>query len=540
MDDNTAQSASTKQQGFLLIGAVILIVFVSLIAATIAYFSLARSSSFMGFNDQSRALNVAHTGLEKTKLLMSNPPSGVEPLACGAINGHSDLTDTHILGGQFTVTSNDETPISSASGTSISGKLKKTDTTIAVNNGSAFPLSGQLMIEHEKVNYDGKSGNDLLNADRGADGTMAVEHKNDTPIDILTCHIHSQGQYPANNSRSQLTVNLKSSSSDAWLVGDTSGGDPLIAQWNGSSWTEHSSDFASDDELNNISKISYNDLWAMGQDSTAAAIFHWDGDSWTQTSDGPSDDFMVNDIACPRHKTCFSAGDFAGTVQLHRFQSSSWNNASVDSSVPDVDYLSITCPLDPDNSNKEECWSVGPAHDNSGQDQLTMIRNDGNGWALNNEDSTNNPIDGSETLHSVDCGKLNNCTAVGDSGIIVHWDGSSWSKNSTASNITSNTLNAVICLHNGACWAAGNSGTVLHHPSGGSWSQQTSNTSNDLVDIDCSSTQSCWAVGDNTTTIHFYNSSWHDESNSLPSSASLKGVIDLSGSSNHFWNWELS
>lgn len=528
-----------SQQGFLLISVVILIVLIGLIAAVMAYFSLSKASSFRALDDNTRAFNIAQTGLEKTKMLMANAPSGVTPVTCGAINGHSDLTDIHILDGQFTVTSNDEEPISSSSGTDLNGKLKKDDTTISVNNGAAFSPSGQIMVEHEKIQYDGKSGDDLLNATRGVDGTQAVAHKNNTPVTMLTCHIHSEGQYPASNPRSQVTLNLKSSSSNAWLVGNTSGSEPLVAQWSGSGWTEHSSDFASDDELQGIAKLAHNDIWAMGQDSTAAAIFHWDGDSWTQRSDGPDDDFRVNDIACPRHNTCFSVGNFASTIQLHRFQSSNWNDASADSDVPDVDYLSITCPIDPSNVNKEECWSVGPAHDNSGQDQLTMIHYSNNGWDLNNETQTNNPIDGSETLHGVSCGTLDQCIAVGDSGIIVSWDGNGWSKNDTASGITSNTLNDVVCLASGDCWAAGDAGTILHKPSSGSWSQQTSNTSNDLLAIDCSSNKSCWAVGDNSTTDHFYNSSWHLESNSLPT-ATLTGVVDLSGSSNYFWDWEES
>lgn len=539
MTTNWVRKTNHDQQGFLLISAIVMIILVGLIAGTIAHYSSSKGSSFLAFSDYNHAINKAQTGLEKTKLLMANPPSGTTPVTCGSIDGHSDLTDITIFGGQFSVTSNDENNISGSSGTDLNGKLKKSATTIAVNNGAAFPPSGQIMIEHEKIQYEDKSGDDLLNADRGIDGTQAAEHKNNTPVTMLTCNIHSEGQYPATNPRSHVTITLKSSISNAWVVGDTSGNEPLIAQWSGSSWIEHSSDLASDDELQGIAKVSHNNLWAGGQDSTAAAIFHWDGDNWNQRSDGPGDDFMVNDVACPRHKTCFSVGNFAGTVQLHRFQSSNWNDANVDSDVPDVNYLSITCPIDPDNANTEDCWAVGPAHDNSGQDQLSMIHYSGNSWSLDNENSSNNPIDGSETLHGISCGTIDQCIAVGDSGIILSWDGSSWAKNSTASSITSNTLNAVKCLPSGDCWAAGNAGTILHLPSGGSWSQETSNTSNDLLAIDCSSDKSCWAVGDSSTTDHYYNSSWHIESNSLPT-ATLRGVADLSGSANYFWGWELS
>lgn len=535
----TTKRQQSNQQGSLLISAIILLIFIGFVTATIAYFSFSHRQSFTAFNDAQKAFNVAQTGLEKTKLLTANPPSGYTPITCGSINGQSDLTNIHILGGQFTVTSNNIKPLGGTGGVDLDGKLQKDDTTISVNNGSVFPDAGQIMIEHEKIQYKGKSGDDLLNATRGIEGTQAVDHKNNSPVTMLTCDIHVEGQYPASDWRSQRTINIKSSTANTWLVGETDGGDPLIAQWQGGSWTQHSSDFASDDDLQGIAKVAHNDLWAMGQDNSAAAIFYWDGSSWTQRSDGPSDDFQVNDIACPRHHTCFSVGNFAGTVQLHRFQSSNWNNASTDSDVPGVDYLSITCPINPNNVNKENCWAVGPAHDNSGQDQLTMIHYSSNSWSLNNENKTNNPIDGSETLHGVSCGTLGQCIAVGDSGVILNWDGSSWTKNSTASSITSNTLNDVYCLASGECWAAGNAGTILHLPSGGSWSDETSNTSNDLLAISCSSDKSCWAVGDNTTTDHFFNNTWTVESNSLPSST-LTGVADLSGSSDFFWDWELS
>jgi len=69
------------------------------------------------------------------------------------------------------------TMVPTASGPAqLTGALGAADTTITVSDGSAFATSGTVLIGGELINYSGKSGNQLLNAQRGANGTTAQVH----------------------------------------------------------------------------------------------------------------------------------------------------------------------------------------------------------------------------------------------------------------------------------------------------------------------------------------------------------------------------
>lgn len=535
------RSSRHDQQGFLLISAVIMIVLIGLISSTMIYFSLTSAGTYLSIKEKGQSLNIAQTGLEKVKMLISNPPSAGKAISCLGADTDSAVNNINILGGQFSVSSSTSSPLQ-GNNIELQNPLNSTDTTIRVNDAAPLPQSGQIMIGLEKINYDGKSGDQLLNAQRGQDGTQAVSHRNQTPVTMHVCTLHVTGQYPATNLGAKSTLSLKTGTNDVWVSGNSNTGEPIAARWNGSSWTDHSADFVSSDQLENMTKVSYHDLWIAGQDNDSAAVFHWGGNNWAQPSDGPDSGSLLNDVSCISHDVCYAVGNQRTLFSINR---NNWNSVGGqgqgNNAPPDVDYYAIDCPVNPSNANDRDCWAVGQSHNDSGQDELTMIHNTGSGnsFRLDNEDSTNQAITGTEDLQGIHCSSQNNCWAVGDNGIVLNWNGSGWSKNSTASNLTSHTLRSVYCLHTGECWAVGNAGTILHHSNSGSWSQSTSPTTNDLFAVDCSGSGDCWAVGQNSETIHRVNGQWQTESNSL-ATGTLTGVVDLGGSSSHFWDWTLS
>lgn len=530
-----------NEEGFLLIAAVVLVVLVGLIVSTMMYFSAARSSAFKATQQSDKSFNVAETGQEKVKLLIDNPPASADAISCQQAGTSSNVNNINILGGQFSVSSEMNSP---SQGVQLQNPLSSTDTTIRVNDASSFPTSGQVMIDLEKINYSGKSSNQLLNAQRGQEGTQAVSHRNQTPVRMFVCSFKVTGQYPASNPNAKSTLGLKVSGADVWVMGQTTTGEPLVARWTGSSWNEYSGDFNNSDELEGMTKVSYNDLWIVGADNNSAAVFNWDGNSWFQPSDSPNSGTLLNDASCISHDVCFAVGDQKDLYSINR---NNWNSVGGqgqgqgNNTPPDVDYYAIDCPINPNNANDRDCWAVGQSHNDSGQDELTMIKNTGSGnsFSLENEDSTNQPITGTEDLRGIGCITEDDCWTAGDSGIVLHWDGNGWSENSSASSLTNNTLRSVYCLHTGECWIVGNTGTILHHPSGGSWSQPTSPTSNDLYAVDCSNSESCWAVGQNSTIIRRIKGQWQTESNSLPQ-GTLKGVVDLSTANRRLWGWSMS
>ncbi len=100
--------------------------------------------------------------------------------------------------------------------------------------------------------------------------------------------------------------------------------------------------------------------------------------------------------------------------------------------------------------------------------------------------------------------------AVGDQGLIEHWDGSAWSiVPSTAEPLPSGGyLSGLQCVGGSDCWASGAttddngnaSGILMEHWDGTSWSDASasvpgSNAPGMLAGISCLSAVQCWAVG---------------------------------------------
>jgi len=99
-----------------------------------------------------------------------------------------------------------------------------------------------------------------------------------------------------------------------------------------------------------------------------------------------------------------------------------------------------------------------------------------------------------------------NAWAVGDSGVIIHWDGETWS---LVESPTSERLNSVYFVSPDDGWAVGNSGTILHYD-GNNWHKVESPTSEILCSVYFLSPYEGWAVGSGGIILHYYNGKWHE------------------------------
>ena len=72
--------------------------------------------------------------------------------------------------------------------------------------------------------------------------------------------------------------------------------------------------------------------------------------------------------------------------------------------------------------------------------------------------------------------------AVGQVGVIIHWNGSAWTEDPQSSKATTPQLNAVAFGANGEGWAVGVNGTIIHYD-GHSWSSEPAPASDSGVDI---------------------------------------------------------
>ncbi len=71
-----------------------------------------------------------------------------------------------------------------------------------------------------------------------------------------------------------------------------------------------------------------------------------------------------------------------------------------------------------------------------------------------------NPMPQGNTLRSVWASSADNVWAVGDAGMVLHWDGNNWTKISCG---TENSLNGVWGTSSGEVWAVGRTSTVLRY-----------------------------------------------------------------------------
>lgn len=85
--------------------------------------------------------------------------------------------------------------------------------------------------------------------------------------------------------------------------------------------------------------------------------------------------------------------------------------------------------------------------------------------------------------------------AVGDGGLVIRYDGTSWKPMASATN---NNLSAVCGWGNGHYLAAGEGGTVQYY-NGSTWTLLDSGTTNDLHDVWCNAADSAFVVGTNGT-----------------------------------------
>jgi hypothetical protein len=129
-------------------------------------------------------------------------------------------------------------------------------------------------------------------------------------------------------------------------------------------------------------------------------------------------------------------------------------------------------------------------------------------------------------LNAVWSSSPTNVVAVGDSGFVVHYDGTAWTPQTSG---TTQHLNAVWGSASGvAIFAVGDGGTILSFD-GTSWQTQTSGTAQSLYGIWGASPSDIFAVGGGGTILHYDGNAWTTQNSG--SAVALRSVWGNSGSS---------
>jgi hypothetical protein len=269
---------------------------------------------------------------------------------------------------------------------------------------------------------------------------------------------------------------------DVWAVGEY-----LIAHWDGSGWSQ-SANPAPNSRLFGIWANGPTDAWIVGE-----ATLHWDGKEWTVSSFGShSGSYEILNAAW---------GPGQGDVWAVGYE------AAIDhfgGSTPETyvygDEGTIFTGIA--GSAQGDIWAVAwvdgaTTHGVTGG-KVVAIQGIGSGGG---------PWSSPQPLRGVWSNGPGDAWAVGDSGIILRWDGVTWS--SVPSGTQSN-LRGVWASGPSDVWAVGSlpdQATTLHFD-GASWSSVPCGSNHLLNAVWGTGPKNVWAAGSGGAILHWDGKSW--------------------------------
>jgi hypothetical protein len=281
--------------------------------------------------------------------------------------------------------------------------------------------------------------------------------------------------------------------------------------------------------------ISLGNLAGPGPSSASPLMEAWNGTAWTLVpmplpgGEGGG----LFDATCVNGSDCWAVGAVVGSgsgnptgTLIEQWNGSSWSVVpSPTPSGPGVVgaiLSSVSC------TSASSCMAVGYATDVGGNNLSDVVEQwNGSSWTIIPSATTGQAFDqliSVQCLSSVNCWAVGNAGpvaqmssflpifpgAIGDQGLIEHWDGSSWSIVPSVSEPAPNGgyLSGFECVGATDCWASGAttddtgnaSGILMEHWDGAAWTDMSASVPGStapgmLAGISCVSATSCWAVG---------------------------------------------
>jgi hypothetical protein len=250
------------------------------------------------------------------------------------------------------------------------------------------------------------------------------------------------------------------------------------------------------------------------------AILHYDGTGWTVALQSPNDaPVQLRSVWGASPSAVFAVGSQCGVEIILRFDGTAWDQPS--QTCPGSGYGAYSSVWG--NSASDVFATKGEAT-NGPSARSDVMHFDGQSW---NSQYTRACSFCDPYLNAVWSGGPSEVVAVGDSGFIVHYDGSNWTPQTSG---TTKVLNAVWGIGSGLAariFAVGWDGTILFFD-GTTWHAQTSNTTANLSGVWGTSATDVFAVG-GSTILHYDGNSWTTQPS--PSGAYSTGVWGSSGNS---------
>ncbi len=529
----------SQQRGFLLVLAVLLIMVVGFIGTTIAYLLAGSATATLGFQQSEKALYIAEAGFEQTARLLLTPQlTGTNPrISCASVTGSASLTNVSVGNGTFTATTVASNPVYAF--TTLSGAINNTVTTIPLTSTAGFAPAGRVVIDGEILNYGAISGNNLIAVQRGVNANFKSPHASGAAVSQFQCTVNVKGGIPNLSSptyKREFTQAVQMQ--EAWAAGALTGNNFVFTRWNyptANTWT--SSPLTSPSSKANLNGIAMNsnaDGWAVGNANPPNfTLLRWTGSSWSAATlaySCASQD--LNDVSTVDSNEAWAVGNTYRTNGNcsnkngpQRYTILKWNGSSWSALTP------ATSPSIPADSPANEDLNAVHVIDTtqSGAGTLgfavgvggVILRYNGTSWTAMTSPTTN-------TLTSVYIVSANEAWAVGASGTIIKYNGTSWSTVSSPTATQLNDIHMVDATLSGSAtagWAVGNSGVAITY-NGTSWSSQNTGSAQNMFGVGVFSTgNDAYAVGAAGTIRHWTGSAWVSVTSNVATQLNAIAVI---------------
>lgn len=248
-----------------------------------------------------------------------------------------------------------------------------------------------------------------------------------------------------------------------------------------------------------------------------ATILHYDGTSWSVALEGGME---FNAVWGTSASAVFAVGGNCLQTLVYRYDGATWAATAQNCGAPGAhnwQYTSVggTTPTD--------VYAIGENKFGPGSSPATWVSHfDGQSWS----DVYKPNCSACGHLHAIWSRSASDVFAVGDTGVVLHYDGTTWSPQTSGSL---QSLNAVFGVSStGPIFAVGDAGTILAY-NGTAWQAQTSGTTQPLYAVWGSSPTDVFAAGANGTILHFDGNAWSNQTSGT--TKTLRGVWGSSKSS---------
>ncbi len=562
-----------RQQGFLLIAAVVLIVVGAVLATVIAFLYATSGQSGVDHLRSAQALFVSETGQERGVQALLAPD--LNRAACASITGDASLTNVSYGKGEYTVTETNSGSTLYNGGTTSSSSVVTLSANITASPTPTIPVSaitgyarpvaaddpagGRVLIDREVIDYSdiSNSASDcgavaapcLLGVQRGRDGTTTASHTSGTRLGQYQCNLKSEGGVPTLTAadKGKRTLQQGVQLQEAWAVGAVVGGatgdfnavnctasnncwavgdNGAIAQWDGTSWGNVASPTGRN--INDVYCFAANDCWAVAdRQGNNFTFVRWSGGPlWTEVTVPSGNRANLNGVYCVASNDCWAVGN----NRSNRFIILRWAGGPVwtDASIPDppgpigdVDLNAVYCV------NTNDCWAVGDRQGSG--NYFSFVRWNGITWTASRQFSFfRENLNGIHMFDTTGDGVADDGWAVGRDRfntfmVIIRWNGTTWINQSFNPPGASRDLNDIFCANPNDCWAVGdrdgNNFVFARWTGGPAWSKVTvldATNRENLFGLYCVASNDCKAVGANDTFIHWDGVSWTIPSSAIP------------------------